>query len=45
MKKIRTVTVGNAEAVLFSNGDVIYAGQYYFSGLGCNESVLKALKI
>lgn len=44
MKPIRTVTVGNAKATLFANGDVIYARQHYPNGQGCNLSVLAALK-
>ena len=43
MTVIRTVTVGNAKAVLFANGDVIYADQHYPNGRGCNLTVLKAL--
>lgn len=44
MKVIKVVQVGNAVAKLFSNGDVAYAGDIYPQGMGCNASVLKALK-
>ncbi|HET8689674.1 MAG TPA: hypothetical protein VFM18_23960 [Methanosarcina sp.] len=43
MKVIKSVMVGNNKAVLFSNGNVGYAGQVYENGMGCNLSVLKAL--
>lgn len=43
MKPIRTVMVGNAKAVLFANGDVIYGDTHYPNGVGCNLTVLRAL--
>lgn len=39
----KRVMVGNAEAILFKNGNISWAGQIYEMGRGVNETVLKAL--
>lgn len=45
MKPIKRVTFKGSEAILFANGDVMWAGMVFEQGKAANAGLLKALGV
>ena len=44
MKAIKRIDYKGSQAVLFANGNIMWAGMLFEGGNGANEGLLKAIK-